>query len=77
MSINSSLQQISGGIASVFAGMIIVQVNQGPLQNYNVLGYACVSLMVIGIGMMSMINKIVESKADSVLKPQHQQNTRR
>jgi predicted MFS family arabinose efflux permease len=62
MSINSSLQQISGGIASVFAGMIIIQVDQGPLQNYNVLGYTCVTLMFAGMGMMYMINKLVEEK---------------
>jgi predicted MFS family arabinose efflux permease len=65
MSINSSLQQISGGIASVFAGMIIIQVNQGPLQNYNVLGYTCVSLMVVGVGMMYMIDKLVENKSNA------------
>ncbi len=65
MSINSSLQQISGGIASVFAGTIIVQVNQGPLQNYNILGYTCVTLMIIGIGMMHLINKMAEKKAAS------------
>jgi predicted MFS family arabinose efflux permease len=62
MSINSSLQQISGGIASVFAGMIIVQVNQGPLQNYNVLGYITVTLMFVGAGMMYVVNKHVEQK---------------
>ncbi len=62
MSISSSLQQISGGIASVFAGMIIVQVDQGPLQNYPILGYTCVTLMVAGIGMMAVINRMVEAK---------------
>lgn len=65
MSINSSLQQISGGIASVFAGMIIIQVDQGPLQNYNVLGYTCVTLMFAGVGMMYMINKLVEEKQNN------------
>ncbi len=62
MSVSSSLQQISGGIASVFAGMIIVQVDQGPLQNYHILGYTCVALMVAGIGMMAVINRMVEAK---------------
>ena len=50
------------GIASVFAGMIIVQVDQGPLQNYPILGYTCVALMVAGIGMMAVINRMVEAK---------------
>lgn len=65
MSVSSSLQQISGGIASVFAGMIIVQSNQGPLQNYDVLGYTCVTMMVAGIGMMYVINTMVEKKLRS------------
>lgn len=62
MSISSSLQQVSGGIASVIAGMIIVQVGQGPLQNYDVLGYATVTLMFIGAGMMVRVNSLVEQK---------------
>ncbi len=62
MSINSSLQQFSGGIASVFAGTIIRQTSTGALQNYNVLGYTCVTLMFLGVGMMYNINKYVEAK---------------
>lgn len=62
MSISSSLQQISGGIASVFAGMIIVQSPSGPLENYPVLGFTTVTLMLLGIGMMYSINKIAEQK---------------
>ncbi len=64
MSISSSLQQISGGIASVFAGMIIVQTSSGALKNYDVLGYTCVALMFVGVGMMHNINKYVELKKD-------------
>jgi predicted MFS family arabinose efflux permease len=65
MSINSSLQQISGGIASVFAGTIIIQTSSGALQNYNILGYTCVALMFVGVGMMYSINKYVEGKNKS------------
>jgi predicted MFS family arabinose efflux permease len=65
MSINSSLQQISGGFASVIAGMIIVQVDQGPLQNYNVLGYMTVALMFVGAGLMYRVNKHVEQKTNA------------
>lgn len=65
MSISSSLQQVSGGIASVFAGMIIVQTGTGALQNYDVLGYTCVALMFVGVGMMFTINKFVEEKNKS------------
>lgn len=66
MSINSSLQQISGGIASVFAGTIIIQTSSGELQNYNVLGYTCVALMFVGVGMMYNINKYVEGKNKTI-----------
>ncbi|MDP1677469.1 MAG: MFS transporter [Bacteroidota bacterium] len=62
MSISSSLQQISGGIASVFAGTIIIQTSTGALKNYDILGYTCVALMFVGVGMMYSINKFVEGK---------------
>ncbi|HSB93785.1 MAG TPA: MFS transporter, partial [Flavitalea sp.] len=39
MSINSSLQQVAGGIASVIAGLIIYQQPNGSLQHFNTLGY--------------------------------------
>ncbi|MBI2427552.1 MAG: MFS transporter [Ignavibacteriales bacterium] len=62
MSINSSLQQIAGGIASVFAGFVVVQTVEGPLQNYDLLGYYCVVLMMICIFLMRNVQKIVEEK---------------
>jgi multidrug resistance protein len=40
MSINSSLQQIAGGLAAGIGGLIIVQSNKiQPITNYNILGY--------------------------------------
>src|SRR5688572_870627 len=39
MSINASVQQISGGFASVIAGMIVVQTESGVLLHYDTLGY--------------------------------------
>ncbi|RVT72308.1 MFS transporter [Flavobacterium sufflavum] len=51
MSINSSLQQISGGIAAAFAGTIVVQKdNFSPLEHYNTLG-----LIIIGISLLSIL----------------------
>ncbi len=50
MSINSSVQQFSGGIASAIAGMIVIQpANNAPLENYNILGYAVMSSITIAI----------------------------
>jgi predicted MFS family arabinose efflux permease len=65
MSINSSLQQIAGGIASVIAGMIVIQKGTGPLEHYDTLGYISVALMFACIIMMYFMNKFVESKLKS------------
>jgi MFS transporter, DHA1 family, inner membrane transport protein len=39
MSINSSLQQITTGLAAFIAGTIVTKTPQGPLQHYNWIGY--------------------------------------
>jgi len=62
MSINSSLQQIAGGVASVIAGMIIVQDPGGKLFHFNTLGYVAIAVMVICIFCMYAINKQVLRK---------------
>lgn len=71
MSISSSLQQVSGGIASVVAGMIIVKSETGMLHMYNVLGYATVSLMLAGAAMMSLVNKQVDAKVAMTASASH------
>ncbi len=66
MSINSSLQQISGGVASIVAGAIIIQhTSHGPLENYDLLGYACVASMIVCVGLLYSIHKHVEGKVRS------------
>ena len=45
MSVNSSVQQISGGIALAVAGLIVVQTETGRLERYDVLGYVGVVAM--------------------------------
>lgn len=66
MSINSSLQQIAGGIASVFAGMIIVQKDKfSPLENYPVLGYIATAVMLLCIWLLYRVNEIVKNKTAS------------
>lgn len=50
MSVNSSLQQMAGGLAAVLAGSIIVQQTpSSPLENYTILGYigSCVVLICL------------------------------
>ncbi|WP_423148224.1 MFS transporter [Rubrolithibacter danxiaensis] len=65
MGINSSVQQISGGIASVIAGLIVGQSANGDLLNYDILGYVVIAAMILTIVMMSTINKYVIHKFPS------------
>jgi predicted MFS family arabinose efflux permease len=62
MSINSSTQQISGGIASIFAGLIIVQTSSGKLERYDILGYVVITSMLIAVWMLYYLNKRVQLK---------------
>jgi predicted MFS family arabinose efflux permease len=61
MSINSSLQQIAGGIAAAFAGMIVVQNDKfSPLEHYNLVGYINVSITVISLFLMYRVSKMIK-----------------
>ncbi|GAA4341460.1 MFS transporter [Flaviaesturariibacter amylovorans] len=55
MSINSSLQQIAGGIASVIAGWVIVQEPSGRIHHFDTLGWLCIAMMGLCIFFMQRI----------------------
>jgi predicted MFS family arabinose efflux permease len=60
MSINSSLQQIAGGIAAMVGGLIVVQKdNFSPLEHYNTLGYVIVVLSIISIFLVYRVSRLV------------------
>lgn len=61
MSINSSLQQIAGGIAAAIGGMIVVQHDKfAPLEHYDTLGYVIVGITFVSIYMIYYISEIVK-----------------
>ena len=61
MSINSSLQQIAGGIAAAAGGMIVYQKNKfSPLENYDTLGVIITTLILIGVYLVYRVSKIVK-----------------
>ena len=63
MSINSSLQQIAGGIASMCAGMIVVQKTKtSPLEHYDTLGYVMVGISIVGVIMLYRVSTMVKRK---------------
>lgn len=66
MGINSSIQQIAGGIASVFSGFIVIQTAGGPLENYNIVGYIAVIIMFICMLLMYRIHTMVTNKKAAV-----------
>ncbi len=58
----ASVQQISGGIASDIAGMIVLQFDNGLLQGYDMLGYVVICTMLLSTSMMYYINKDVDKQ---------------
>ncbi len=60
MSINSSLQQMSGGLAAALAGTIVVQKDKfSPLEHYPVLGYISVVVMLICVLLVYRASQLV------------------
>ncbi len=63
MSVNSSLQQVSGGLAAAVAGMIVVQkTNYSPLEHYNILGFVMVGISLISIFLVYRVSLLVKRK---------------
>jgi predicted MFS family arabinose efflux permease len=64
MGINSSIQQISGGIASVISGLIVKQERGvGPLEHFDIVGYTVVVSMIICAAMIYNIDRHLKLKA--------------
>ncbi|MDB5231099.1 MAG: arabinose efflux permease family protein [Chitinophagaceae bacterium] len=62
MSINASVQQVSGGIASMIAGMIIMEGANGKLERYPLLGYVAIASMITALILLYALNKFVAAK---------------
>ncbi|MDR2221900.1 MAG: MFS transporter [Flavobacteriaceae bacterium] len=64
MSITSSLQQISGGIAAAVAGMIVYQEHENsPLINYDIVSYVLSGVTIISILLMSRVNLLIKKRS--------------
>ncbi|HRP69924.1 MAG TPA: MFS transporter [Turneriella sp.] len=59
MGVSSAVQQISGGIASAVAGLIVFQRADGSLGNYRILGYVVAVTMALTILLMYIIHRMV------------------
>ena len=56
MSISSSIQQISGGLAAVLGGLIVTESSSGALQHFDMVGYVVVASSLITVAMMYFIS---------------------
>lgn len=66
MSINSSIQQIGGGFASLIGGLIIAQSSTGQLLHYNILGYVTiVSFFIAAAFLFNVHRRLAEKNADA------------
>jgi predicted MFS family arabinose efflux permease len=57
--VNASLQQVSGGIASVIAGVVVAQTPGGDLERFDDLGYIVVATTLLSLGLMYFIQRAV------------------
>lgn len=63
MSINSSMQQIAGGVAAAVSGMIVVQQTKfSPIEHYDIVGYVVVVVTLISIFLMYRVNQLAKKK---------------
>lgn len=62
MSVNSSVQQVSGAIASLLAGAIVYQAIDGKLMNYPLLGATVILTMIISLFLMRRVDKMIKGR---------------
>ena len=62
MGINSAVAQVSGGIATAVAGMIVVKTETGYLENYPMLGLVVTVAMVITMLQLYKVHKALRER---------------
>lgn len=62
MSLNSSIQQFSGGVAAVIGGLIVKGKGAEPLQNFDILGWLVAITVVITLLLMRWVDLYIKKK---------------
>lgn len=62
MSVSASMQQVSGGLASVIAGWIVLEGENGRLQRFDLLGDVVVLGAVVTVFLLFHINRSIQRK---------------
>ncbi len=61
MSVNTSLQQIAGGIAAGVGGMVVVQKTKfSPLEHYDTLGIVITGITIIGVYLLYRVSRLIK-----------------
>ena len=55
--INASIQQFSGGLASVIAGHIVMATADGHLLHMDLIGYCVIAAAVMAVILLSMVQR--------------------
>lgn len=72
MSLQSAVQQISAGVASLLAGWIIVENGQGQLLNYPIVGYLAAATSLVSLFVASRIQVVASEPRPVTLEPELQ-----
>ncbi len=68
MSINSSLQQMAGGLAAGVSGLIVFQAsNSSPIEHFDTLGWVMVGITIVCIFMVYRVSQIVKKKQQAAV----------
>ncbi len=63
MSINSSLQQIAGGISAAIGGLVVYQKDKNsPIEHYNTLGIVVAVIVLINIFLVFRVSKLIKKR---------------
>ncbi len=64
MSINSSLQQLAGGFAAMFAGLVVVQQTKtSPIEHFDTLGFVMVGIILLCLFLVYRMSELVKRKS--------------
>jgi predicted MFS family arabinose efflux permease len=61
MSISSSVQQISGGIAAAVGGLIVTETSSGALLHFDIVGYVLVGSTLVTLVMMYFVSRRISA----------------
>ncbi len=62
MAISTSLQQISGGVAAVIAGLIVSEAPDGKILHFDTLGYILIFTAIVNLVILFYLNKQVSKR---------------